>query len=143
MQKTYKPVVACILIIIVGCYMIFLLAPALLIGGGMYSAHWKQSAFFISSIVTLIIGITAFVSGISAHSRKRWRFVVASSVCVILVGSIFTVIDRFVLEAGSFSTLSMIVYLIPTLLIIPALVLAILSKKEFGSSTKPNQITSK
>ena len=135
MQKTYKPVIACILILIVGCYMIFLLAPALLIGGGMYSAHWKQLAFFISSLVTVIIGITAFVSGIFARLRKRWQFVVASSVCVILIGSIFTVIDRFVLEAGSFSTLSMIVYLIPTLLIIPALVLVILSKKEFGSST--------
>ena len=143
MQKTYKPVVACILILIVGCYMIFLLAPALLIGGGMYSEHWKQSAFFISPLVTVIIGITAFVSGIFARSRKRWRFVVASSVCVILVGSIFTALDRFVLEAGSFNILSMIVYLIPTLFIIPALVLAILSKKEFESSTKPNQITSK
>jgi hypothetical protein len=139
MKKTWKPIVAGVLMIVAVCYMILLLVPMLLIGGGMYGIEWKRQIF--SSMVMVIIGILGLVSSIFALRRKRWFLTIAGSACIILVTLVFTVLDALILSSGTHS-ITRVIELIPMFLTIPAVVLLVLSKKEFVHPAKSDIPTS-
>ena len=129
-MKTLKPILAYILLIIAGCWMILFLTPVLFIGGGMHPIQWKVTTFWIFSFIVAIVGIMAIVSGILALVGGKWRFSIVGSVSVILTSLIVTAIDRLVLEVGTGNSM-LIATLIPTLLAVPAFILLFLSKNEF------------
>jgi threonine/homoserine efflux transporter RhtA len=139
MQKTRKPIAAGVLIIVTGCYMIFLLAPILFIFGGMYP---KITVSWVFSFAMVIIGIMAVVSGIFALMRKFWRLVVAGSICAILACFIDGALNIKALESWASSTFGLIIALIPAFLAITTLVLLILGKKEFVHPAKSDIPTS-
>jgi hypothetical protein len=141
MGKTRKPVSAGLLMIVVGLYMLVILAPLTLMGM-MYPENWKQMMYFISSLVMATTGIVATVGGISARKRKKWWLVFTGSICVILVNLIYVILDMLVLEPGNFNALPLIICLIPVFIAIPALVMLTQSKIEFGSSVKQDIFTS-
>ncbi len=141
MKKTWKPMVAGVLVIVVGCYMIAFLAPVLFIGGGMYPAQWKVRLFSVLSLALVILGLIAVISGIFSCMRKLWRFAIAGSSCATLAGLIITALDKMILSVGLQDGVTLVIELTPTFLTIPASVLLVLSKKEFTSSAKPDQPT--
>ncbi len=131
---TKKPIVAGVLVLVASFYMILFLSLVLFVGGGMYPDKWKVIVFWILSLMVVGTGIFSLFSGFFTLGRKKWRLAVAGSISIILIGLIVTGLDRYVLEVGTYSIFSLVVSLIPTLLTIPALILLILSKKEFGDT---------
>ena len=132
MKRTPKPIVAGIFIIIKSVYMLLFLAPALFVGGGMYSDHLRSIGMMITSLAVFITAILGLISGIEALRRKKWWLTLASPLLTILVCLGSTVIDRTVMSAGKpVDVFGMVLVLAPILLAIPALVLLILSRGEF------------
>ena len=131
MKKTWKPIVASVLVIVVGCYMISFLAPVFFIGGGMYPTQWKVMLFYVLPLALVILGVMAMSSGAFSSMRKLWRFAIAGSVCEISASITVTALNRMVLSAETSDGLSTVLELIPAFLALPALVLLVLSRKEF------------
>jgi hypothetical protein len=142
MQKTSKPIIAGVLEIVASCYMVFILETAFIFGGSSPTTpQLKSDVYSVLLLLVLAVGILGFVSSIYIFMRKKWWLAIAGTVCAILAGLIVSTLDYLVLDPGLVDSISLLVTLMPTILAIPALVLIILSKKEFASM-KPDQLTS-
>lgn len=144
MKKTGKPIVAGILCIILGSLW-FLGEVFLFLYGFFYIVRIAgMAALFFGMMAilcspNLILGIISLYGGIFMCKRTKWRVAVAGSVCSILIGLYLAL-----LTLGGLFHADKIPYwlsaptLLTLLLSIPALILVVLSKKEFVPPVKPD-----
>jgi len=131
---TTKAKIAAALIMVAGSYLAVIVAPLFLLGGAMTPKEWKQMIYIPSSFGMGILGTLAVVGGILVMSKKMWWPGITGSICIFLASSIFAIFDWMFIEVGHI--LNLVVELPPALIALPALILFILSRKDFGHSVK-------
>lgn len=149
MEKTWKPTVAGIADIIVGCLSLteaiglFLIGVACDLIAGMFGGGPYFDALGSVSVISLpllVLGILAVRGGIYALKRKRWRFALVGSVAAFLhfimllisgrlLTGFITVPIVFLITGLGF--LVSVVFLFDLLLGIAAIIFTVLSKSEF------------
>jgi hypothetical protein len=92
MEKTWKPTVAGILIIVsgvTGLIAVFGLIIAIIVTGGFNISETEQIPTFVPVLLTgiaiplAVVSILSLVGGIYAVQRKKWRLALAGSISVI------------------------------------------------------------
>ena len=142
MERTWKPIAAGLLCIIVGAIVVVVSGMIFALGLPIAMTSDEPIGLLILiffGIPVIIFGILAIVGGIYALRRRRWSLAAVGSSSALLCGIITNSIvlwmtQDWLFHVSSSSLLAVLAFVVFGLLGLLALIFVILGKREFESS---------